>query len=189
VSAAAAHVAPPVPAARPARRAGAARVLGVVLAVLLVLAGLVLAREALAAASRLGLRPSQAWLPGVLRAVDGRPVDTTVAVVGGVLALLGLLLLVAAWRRGPADVGLREAPAARLGPEDVARLSSATAEDVDGVLRVASTATARAVQVRVLGTGSPGLAEEVRSAVEDRLAGLDPVPRVRVAVRDSGAGR
>lgn len=183
MSAAAAHV------ARPARRAGAARAIGVVLAVVLVLAGLVLVHEALTSASLLGLRPAQAWLPGALRAVDGRPVDTTVALVGAVLAVLGLLLLVAAWRRGPADVGLREAPAARLGPEDVARLSSATAEDVDGVLRVSSTATARSVQVRVLGTGDPDLAEEVRSAVADRLAGLDPVPRVRVSVRDSGAGR
>lgn len=186
---AAAHVAPSAPAARPARRAGAPRVLGVVLAVLLVLAGLVLAREALASASLLGLRPSQAWLPGVLRSVDGRPVDAGVAVVGAVLAVLGLLLLITAWRRGPADVGLREAPAARLDPQDVARLASATAEDVDGVLRVSATATARAVQVHVVGTGDPGLAEEVRAAVEHRLAGLDPVPRVRVAVRDSGAGR
>jgi len=164
-------------------------VIGLVLAVLLVLAGLVLAREALASASLLGLSSSGAWLPGVLRAVDGRPVDATVAVVGAVLAVLGILLLVAAWRRGPADVAVREAPVARLAPGDVARLSSAAAEDVDGVLRVSSTATTRSVQVGVLGTGSQGLAEEVRSAVEDRLAGLDPVPRVRVTVRDSGAGR
>ncbi|MCG7284538.1 DUF6286 domain-containing protein [Cellulomonas sp. ACRRI] len=179
---------PVAPGARPARRAGAARATGLVLAVLLVLVGLVLVREALASAS-LGLDPSQAWLPDLLRSVDGRPVDSTVALVGGVLALLGILLLVAAWRTGPADVAVRAAPAARLGPEDLARLSSATAEDVDGVLRVSSTATPRSVQVRVLGTGAPGLAEEVRTAVEDRLAGLDPVPRVRVAVRDSGAGR
>lgn len=178
--------APAVPAAR---SAAVPRTLGILLALLLVAAGLVAAREALAAASLLGLHPSDAWLPGALQELDGRPVDGAAAGAGAVLVVLGLVLLLAAAHRGPADVAVRENPVVRLRPEDVARLATARAADVDGVLSVRSSATARTVQVQVDGTGATGLGDEVRAAVEHRLAGLTPTVQVRVVVHDRGASR
>lgn len=174
------------PAAPPVRHAVVPRTVAVVLALLLVGAGVVAAREALAATSSLGLVPSDAWWPGAVGALDGRAVDGAVALVGAVVLVLGVLLLVAAAHRGPSDVGLRAAPAVRLRSQDVARVASAAAQDVDGVLDATSAASARSVRVRVVGTGADGLGDAVRDAVEQRLAALDPAPRVRVVVADRG---
>ncbi len=164
------------------RPAGVPRAVAVLVAVLLIAAGVIAGREALAAGSLLGLRPADAWLPGLIDTLDGRAVDSGMAGIGAGLVVLGLLLLWAAWHRGVADASLGEASTVRLRPQDVARLASATAADVDGVLAVTSTASRRSVLVRVSGTGSPTVASEVRDAVGDRLSELRPMPRLRVQV-------
>jgi hypothetical protein len=172
------------------RRAAVPRTVAVLVAVLLIAAGVIAGREALAAGSLLGLRPADAWLPGLLDAVDGRAIDRGAAGIGSGLVVLGLLLLWAAWHRDAADVVLGDTATVRLRPQDVARLASATAADVDGVLAVTSTASRRSVLVRVSGTGTPELATEVRNTVGDRLSELRPQPRLRVqvATREGDAG-
>ncbi|MGF0115036.1 DUF6286 domain-containing protein [Promicromonospora sp. Marseille-Q5078] len=175
----------PVPAA-PAHRSGAsARAAAVVLATLLVAASVVAGQEAAAARSVGGLSPEDGWVRSAAERLDGTVLGSTAIGVGVAACLVGLLLLVAAWRRGVRPARLRDVPAVVLRPEDVARLASAAAADVDGVLGATSTASRRSVVVRVRTTGDEGVAREVTEVVGACLAVLDPAPQVRVRATTS----
>lgn len=170
---------PMPPATRPTR-SGPIGVVGPVLAVLLIAAGLVLLRDALVG-YRLVRGP--AWIPLGLGTVDGLAPGTAVLVGGIVAALVGLwLLYVALRRRVRSRAALRARTGVYLAPGDIARLASAAAEDVGGVVTASSKAGTRSLRTTVRTTGGPGIDEAVREAVHQRLDVLDPAPRVTVVV-------
>ncbi|MFI2105316.1 DUF6286 domain-containing protein [Isoptericola sp. NPDC019693] len=176
----------PVPAAPGYRSGTSARAAGVVVALVLIACGVAAAQEALAARSLAGLTPEDGWVRQAVLAVEGSTLGPAAVLAGVVAALVGIVVLVAAWRGNPRAARLRDAPAVELRPRDVARLSSATAQDVDGVLAATSTASRRTVVVRVTSTGDATVPGEVAHAVQARVAALDPTPQVRVRVTSTG---
>ncbi|MFJ7213491.1 DUF6286 domain-containing protein [Amycolatopsis sp. NPDC098790] len=112
--------------------------------------------------------------------------DLLPAVAGGVLALLGLVLLLAAVLPGAATVlpldGLFDSGAARGGYRSTLR---AAAAGVDGVSAARVKLRTRRVKVRVetSRTQPDGLTDAVRAAVTDRLDRIGPATRPAVAVR------
>lgn len=117
---------------------------------------------------------------------DLRWTDVLPAVAGGVLALLGLVLLLAAVVPGAATVlpldGLFDTGAARGGYRSTLRSAAA---GVDGVSRARVRLGKRRAQVRVDTARSrpEGLADAVRTAVTQRLDQIGPVRRPSVEVR------
>lgn len=174
----------PGPVRRPA---AAVRAVSIISALALVAAGVAAGQEALATLSALGLRPEDGWVRAALEQTDGVALDRPPVVVGAAaVAALGLLVLVTAWHVGPRTARLRGAPSVELRAADVARLASAAAEDVDGVLSAVSTASLRTVVVRVRTTDASQVGPEVEEVVGGRLAELDPAPRVRVRATTDG---
>jgi hypothetical protein len=181
------HPGPQVAAAPRRRSAVGARTAGSLVAAALVGVGVALAQEACAAAGAFGLRPEDGWVRSLLERLDGLRLTDAAYAVAALAVLLGAALLVAAWRAGPSPSRVAAAPVLELYPQDVARLASTAAEDVDGVLSASSTATRRSVVVRVRTTGDPAVPGDVAAVVGRRLAGLDPAPQVRVRAVAGGA--
>lgn len=163
---------PPVP--RGPARAG---IIGLVLAVLLVALGVLLVHEGL---SLLGWVDSGPVLDQALSrsaVVEPGTVTTLVAVLA---ALLGLWLLLSAFRRGRRrGVELDTVTSVWMSHGDLDRLVTGTAEEVDGVLSARASVGRRRAVIHV-DTTTPEVRDEVASAVESRLAALDARPRVVV---------
>lgn len=170
------------PAARAPLGAAKSAFVAAVLALVLIAIGALGIRDAAVAAG---------WLRGDLllpNAFDGIseigpqpwmvPAGLAVAVLGIVLAVVALL------PRRPVAVALDADTAVYVGHGDVARVASAAALDVPGVLSATSTASSRRVVVRCRATGS---GDDVRAlvadAVGDALAPLRHTPRIAVRVR------
>lgn len=158
-----------------------------VLVALVVLAGCVLAAT-VAVQTIIGEKP---WIryDTVASALHGtRWSDPLPAIAGGVVALLGLLLLVAAIVPGRPTVlplgGGTDSGASRRGYRSTLRAAAST---VDGV-SAAKLKVKRSKIVSVVTTGrtnTAGLADAVRAAIEHRLSQIGPatVPAVRVRVK------
>lgn len=129
--------------------------------------------------------------------------STTVVVAGVVIGVLGLILVVAALKPGPFRTArLHAAGNAGSGPAAVgetdfvistrglARLAAARADLVDGVDKVAVSASARRIHLQVL--TSSDQAEQISRQITDDVqqtlsaAGVQPPPRVTAAVRTKG---
>lgn len=112
----------------------------------------------------------------------------------GVLAVAGLLLLVAGLRRGPRPLRLAtyhddvriEAPR-----RTVRRLVSNAAMSVDGVLGVKVTARRRRVKVRATAAPEPpdSLTEDIEARVGEQLDALSPLRRPRIVTALKAQGR
>ncbi|KFU76627.1 hypothetical protein SAMN04489729_7845 [Amycolatopsis lurida] len=158
-----------------------------VLVALVVLAGCVLA-AIVAVQTIIGEKP---WLSydAVASALhDTRWSDPLPPIAGGVVALLGLLLLVAAIVPGRPTVlpleGGTDSGASRRSYRSTLRTAAST---VDGV-SAAKLKVKRSKIVSVVTTGrtnTAGLADAVRAAIEHRLSQIGPatVPAVRVRVK------
>lgn len=181
------RVTPPVP-----EPTGAPPVVApaVVLALVLLALGLVGVRDALVAAGWLSGSP---WTTAVLDALDsGVGRSAGALVVGILLALLGLWLVLRSTRRRPhTEVSLGEGTHAWLAPADVARVAALVASDLDGVVTARATGGRRSVALRVtaLDTVQGSVGDDIRTAVDEALTGLDPQPRVRVKVSSLGGAR
>ncbi|MEU7788977.1 DUF6286 domain-containing protein [Amycolatopsis sp. NPDC049159] len=162
------------------------RSLAATLTALVLLAGCVLV-AVVAVQLILGKRPwisveaVASWLHGQ------RWTDLLPAAAGGIAALLGLVLLLAAALPGAATVlpvegGPFEAGVARAGYRSTLRAAAAA---VDGASAAAVKLTARRVKVRVTTarTRPDGLADAVREAVGHRLDQIRPANRPTVSVR------
>lgn len=166
---------PPVP--RGPARAG---IIGLVLAVLLVALGVLLVHEGL---SLLGWVDSGPVVDQVLTREGVVEPGAVTTVVAAVLALLGVWVLLSAFRRGRRrGVGLGTASAVWMSHGDLDRLITGTAEEVDGVLDARATVGRRRAVVHVE-TTTPDVRDEVAAAVERRLSALEDRPRV--VVQDS----
>jgi len=171
----------PTPRAAPAplRTAGAAYG-GAILAVAVVALGAVAVRDT---AVSLRWISGSRWLPTAfdwLAEPRQAPVITAAGAVGVVAGLACLLLAVTPRRR-------RAAPVVAHTPvfvefDDLARIASAAAESVPGVLDARSSAGRRSVTVRCTLTGDASAAQRSRiaDAVGRELAGLQNTPRITV---------
>jgi len=170
---------------RPAKErtgSGVVPVVGVLLSLCLLGLSVVLVHDALLLLGAYGGTP---WLQTAVDTASGTAPATWTAPVGAALALLGLWLLTRAFaRRRRHEVRLRSRTAVAVQPRDVARLSSAAARDVDGVLSARTSATRRAVAVSVTTTGGASVREAVQRAVTDRLSPLERSPSVSVRVEE-----
>jgi len=158
-----------------------------VLVALVVLAGCVLA-AAVAVQTIIGEKPWISYDAVASALHDIRWNDPLPAIAGGVVALLGLLLLVSAIVPGRPTVlpleGGTDAGASRRSYRSTLRTAAST---VDGVSAAKLKVKRRAI-VSVVSTGrtnTAGLADAVRAAIEHRLAQIGPaaVPAVRVRVK------
>lgn len=170
--------------APPPTGSGRIGVVGPVLALLLTALGALLVREG---AVGLGWLSGSTWLDAASGALDGYAPPTWVVAAGIVVLLVGLWLIATALgRRSRRTVALTSRSGIHLGLRDVARLASGAARDVDGVVSVSSSATRRAVHVRVVALATERVQDEVTTAVRDQLAPLDPTPAVKVTVEVEG---
>jgi hypothetical protein len=165
-------------------------VLGIVLAVLVVALGVLCVREALVADGRVDGTP---WLVPAADALDGLAPSVAVAVIGAVVALLGLWLVLQAFgrrRRTRLPVSTAGAAAATstgvtIGVVDAARLARMAALDGDDVLAAHATATRRTVTVTVTVPPGAQVTGPVQAAVARQLAPLSAPPSVKVVSRVS----
>ncbi|MFI5560267.1 DUF6286 domain-containing protein [Amycolatopsis japonica] len=158
-----------------------------VLVALVVLAGCVLA-AAVAVQTIIGEKPWISYDTIASALHDLRWSDPLPAIAGGVVALIGLMLLVSAVVPGKPTVlpleGGTDSGASRRSYRSTLRTAAST---VDGVSAAKLKVKRRAI-VSVVTTGrtnTAGLAEAVRAAIEHRLAQIGPaaVPAVRVRVK------
>ncbi|WP_410599828.1 DUF6286 domain-containing protein [Amycolatopsis sp. lyj-90] len=163
------------------------RSLPAVLVALVVLAGCVLA-AAVAVQTILGEKPWVSYDAVASALHDTRWSDPLPAIAGGVVALLGLLLLVSAIVPGRPTVlpleGGTDSGASRRSYRSTLRTAAST---VDGVSAAKLKLKRRGI-VSVVTTGrtnTEGLADAVRAAIEHRLSQIGPatVPAVRVRVK------
>jgi hypothetical protein len=170
-----------MPGARQKTGSGRIGFVGPVLAVLLAALGVMLIRDALIGLDVLG---GTAWLPATLDALNGSSAEWWMVPAGVGVALLGLWMVVTALRpRSRKTVAVTSATGVFLHTRDVARLASDAAEEVDGVLSAASTASRRAVTVTVRSTATAGIVDGVTAAVNRRLSPLETPLQVKVRVR------
>ncbi|MDX8050979.1 DUF6286 domain-containing protein [Lentzea sp. BCCO 10_0798] len=112
--------------------------------------------------------------------------DTAVAVAGGAVAVLGLLLAIAAVVPGaPTVLPMKGTPNSGASSRGLRSTLRAAASTVDGVSGAAVALRGRRVKVRVnTGRTRPeGLSDAVRAAVAHRLGQIAPVARPVVSVR------
>jgi len=167
----------PAPAAT---RAGRVGWFGVVLAVVVVVLGALVIRDALVIGGQIS---GSTWLVPLVDDADGIEPSTAVSVIGGVVALVGLwLVLVALGRRVRTRVPL-DVPGVTIGVADLARLASTTADDVPYVLSAHSSARRSSVTVTVTALEGDEVEAAVRDAVQERLARLAMPVTVHVVTR------
>ncbi|GAB3158368.1 hypothetical protein GCM10027258_69410 [Amycolatopsis stemonae] len=134
----------------------------------------------------LGERPWLDYGATARRLHDVRWADLPVVITGGVVALLGLVLVLAAVLPGKLTVlplrGDLDSGASRRSFGSTLRAAAAR---VDGVEKVRLKLRRRSVRVRVQTrrTRPDGIADAVRVAVAARLDRIDPVRRPEVKVR------
>ena len=153
-----------------ATRAGRVAWWSIALAVLLVVLGALVLREALIAA---GTVQGEPWLAPAVDSADGLAPSTVVTVVGVVVALLGLwLVVIALGRRVRTRLDVTSSTGTTIGISDAARLAASAADEVDRVLSARASATRRSVTVTVTSLEGDDVTEAVRAAVTERLAPL-----------------
>jgi hypothetical protein len=163
---------PPVP-----RKPAGVGLFGMLLALLLVALGVLLVHEGLALRGWIDGSPVLDPLLSSRAVVEPGPVTTLVAALA---ALLGLWLLVSAFRRGRRrGVELDAKTRVWMSHRDLDRLVTGTAEEVDGVLGAKASVGRRRAVVHVE-TTTPEVSGDVAAAVERRLAALDRRPSVDV---------
>ena len=180
------HDGPAMQAARQQTGAGRIGVVGPLMALLLTAVGVVLLHDAIA---RADTRPGRTWVAAVIDGLDGSTAEWWMIPAGLAMALAGVWLIVTALRpRSRKTLAVTSRTGLFLRSRDVARLASAAADDVDGVLSAKSVASRRAVTVSVE-SDRDGVADVVRDTVTERLSPLASPPKVNVRVRSHWQSR
>lgn len=184
--------APPAPsgstmrAARQQTGAGRIGVVGPILAILLTAIGVVLLHDAISEADT---RPGRSWLAALADGLNGFEAEWWLIPSGVAAALIGLWLIITALRpRSRKTLAVTSATGVFLHTRDIARLASAAADDVDGVLSAHSVVGRRAVTVTVE-SETAGVADRVQEAVAQRLAALAEPVKIKVRVRSHSQRR
>lgn len=152
------------------------------LALVLIAIGALGVRDAAVAAGWLRGEP---LIPKAFDAISEFGPQPWMVPAGVALALSGIVLaVVSLLPRRPTAVAVQAGTAVYVGHGDVARVASAAALDVPGVLTATSTASARKVVVRCRATGhGDDVRALVNEAVSDALEPLRHTPRIAVRIR------
>ncbi len=164
----------------------AAAPLAVLVALLVLAAGVVGIRDALVAAGALS---GSSWITSAAGTVDGLRAQPWMIPVGVVVAVIGLWWVLAALKpRKRTELELAARTGSWIRPDDVARLARTVADEVDGVVSASASAKRRSVTVTVTTTSreSSAIRAEVTEAVQARLAPLTAPPTVKVKARYVG---
>lgn len=156
----------------PPRAVPTALVLGIVIALLLIGLSVVTIRD-LAVAQ--GWATGTPWIPALVDSLDGLGSSAGLAVTGGALALVGVLLLLAALKPGsPTHVRATRGGDLWLTPAAVASLAVSSVDRTRGVVSAqASRVTRRGATVQVI---THGVADsEARSAADRGVGDLTPM--------------
>lgn len=160
----------------------------IILGILLLVAAVVLGREAWVAGANEG---ATSWLQPFIDVMSSPEIHTWMLVAGGVAIFVGLILLWAA-------CAPRKTTHVRIGSEDasmwlravdIARVASATARRVPGTTAARSRAkiTKERSRITVTATGDADdaqLKERVTEAVTAALAAITPAPEVTVVIEN-----
>jgi uncharacterized protein DUF6286 len=134
----------------------------------------------------LGETPWLSYRTAVDALHDTRWRDLVTAVVGGVAAVLGLLMVLAAVLPGTPTVlplaGELDSGASRRSYRSTLRTAASTVDGVSGA-RLAVNARRASVRVSTNRTNTDGLADAVRDAVGHRLDQIRPAVRPAVRVK------
>jgi hypothetical protein len=164
-----------------ATRAGRVAWWSIALAVVVVALGVLVVRDALVAADVVSGDP---WLAPAVDQADGVGPSPLVAVVGVVVALLGVwLVVIALGRRVRTRLPVASSAGTTIGIGDAARLAASAADDVDAVLSARASASRRSVTVTVTALEGDDVTDAVRAAVTERLSPLAQPLSVRVVSR------
>lgn len=175
---------PPLAPARPPIGAGLPVRAGVLVALVVLALGVAAIRDALIAADLVSGKPLTST---VIDTVDGLSAANWMLPAGIVLALAGLWLIAASvWRRSWRAAALSAETGVLVTRRAIGRIAAAAARDVPGVVDASARSHRSWVLVRVGTDGEQSTESEVRAAVAERLAGLDPPPSVRTVVRRRG---
>jgi hypothetical protein len=167
-------------AARQQTGAGRIGLVGPIMALVLTGIGFVLLHDAVAEADN---RPGRTWLASVVDGLDRTTAEWWMIPAGVAVALAGVWLIVTAVRpRSRKTLAVTSQTGVFLRTRDIARLASAAADDVDGVLSASSVASRRAVTVTVE-SDRDAVADLVRDTVSERLSALANPPKIKVRVR------
>lgn len=139
--------------------------------------------------ARTDLVTQQPWLDTTVAALDGTRSGSAWVLVGGLVAvLLGLVLLATALRRRPRrSLELRAATGVRLRTSGLAKLVRHRLASVDGVTEV--DVRARRRRLRVVATGvvrdqrRDAVVAELERRLEPTLHALENPPRIRVKLQ------
>jgi HAMP domain-containing protein len=169
----------------PARARTAASWLGLVFAVVLIGVGVVLVHDALV---RLDVVAGSDWITSAADSTGTVRPGVLVAVIGLVLVVVALMLLVGAVTpRRRLGSALAAGNGQYVMPADIARLASAAAKRVDGVLDARSTATSSKVTVVAHITGDRESVDRVTQAVQASVSVLERPVKVRVRTHTTNA--
>lgn len=163
--------------------AGAQPVLGIIWSLAVLALGIVCVRDALVYA---GVLSGQPWLEAATSRLDGETAQDWMIPVGAGVALLGLLLVLGAFRRRPSrGTRLTASTGVYLSRGSVQRLTKAAAAGVDGVDTTAVSASRRKVRVEATTfTDQPEQTKQrIEEAVRRRLSPLEAPPSIRVTVQ------
>lgn len=156
--------------------------LGIVLALATAAIGLIGVHDALVSAN---VTTGASWIENTIDALDGLKPQWWSVAAGVVMVLAGLWILSVAVRPRPRTaVALQSQTGVFLRPRDVKKLAARAADDVDGVVSTHVSATRRAATMTVTVTGDDGrISADVQDAVAERLAALDPPPRLKIKAK------
>ena len=131
-----------------------------------------------------GTVDGEPWIAPVVDSADGVAPSVPVAVVGVVVALLGVwLVVVALGRRVRTRLAVTSSTGTTIGIGDAARLAASAADEVDRVLSAKASATRRTVTVTVTTLEGDDVTDAVRAAVSARLEPLVQPLSVKVVSR------
>lgn len=169
--------------AQPLAPAGASYVAAASAMVLIGLGGLGV-REALVAAGWIG---GASWIVDTVRAADGSAPMPWTPFAGIAAGIVGIVLVAVALKpRRRRAVRARAQTAVFVDVTDIARIASASAEGVPGVVSARTTASRRTLTVccEVSGAAEAELKSAVSRAVTTELAALEHAPRIRVRMAE-----
>lgn len=172
---------PTLPPAKPPVSSAVLTTVGVVMATAVTAAGVAAVRDALVYADVIDGTP---LLSSAARAVNGVDAAAWMVPVAILLAAVGLWLVVLAIKpRTRTTRALTANTGVFVGVNDIGRLATATALDIDGVTGVTASTKSRNVVLHVETTGDAATADLVESAVTRRLNALEKPPTVHVRTR------
>ncbi|MBB3037768.1 DUF6286 domain-containing protein [Hoyosella altamirensis] len=132
-----------------------------------------------------------AWIPWAAQQLDGLSAAAWMVPLGVVLGLVGIWLLWLSVKPRPPLAVPADGETVWVSPKVMAALAKAAVQDVSGIVGVKTSATPKRIKVTaaVWGAAPDDLEAQLRRDVEQRLAGLERIPPVKVNVRREGASQ